>query len=229
VSCEVVEHPGTQQVLLISRSGIDFDDADFGFKEEDKTALKAKNEKLLKEFAEDYCGGQFGTVAEAISELDTPRVKETRPYKSYDGPLTLGDPSVDDRALSIEVERYLKTHKATIPPASNVVLSTEPHSNGALDVDGDAMEGVESTNAAFAGVKNARTYKVDDPDAPGGKRDVEFETLAKGYEYGRTAVHISESEANITKLETTKSFSILGFITEEKVRTLPAHSTWRTI
>lgn len=74
------------------------------------------------------------------------------------------------------------------------------------------MEGVE-----FAAVKQARTYKVGDQKAPGGKRDVEFESLAKGYEYGRTAVHISESEHNITKLETTKEFTILGFIEQKKV------------
>jgi ATP-dependent DNA helicase 2 subunit 2 len=75
------------------------------------------------------------------------------------------------------------------------------------------MEGVE-----FSAVRQARSYKVNDPDAPGGKRDVEFEDLAKGFEYGRTAVHISESEHNITKIETQKSFSIVGFIPCSKVR-----------
>lgn len=199
---------------------MDFDDADFGFKEEDKTAQKATNEQLLKSLAEDYCGGQIGTIAEAIAELDTPRIKETRPYKAYDGPLTLGDPGLDDRAMSINVERYFKTHKATVPPASNVVLSTEPGASGTQStktMDGDAMEGVESTGGAFAAVKNARAYKVNDPDAPGGKKDVDFADLAKGYEYGRTAVHISESDHNITKIETTKSFTIVGFIGQEKV------------
>lgn len=86
------------------------------------------------------------------------------------------------------------------------------------------MEGVE-----FSAVKQARSYKVNDPEAPGGKRDVEFESLAKGFEYGRTAVHISESEHNITKLETTKSFSIVGFIPRDKVsRTFPIHYTLRS-
>lgn len=79
------------------------------------------------------------------------------------------------------------------------------------------MEGVE-----FTGVKQARSYKVKDPDAPGGKRDVEFDALAKGYQYGRTAVPISESEHNITKLESQKSFTILGFIDSSKVSKLLA-------
>lgn len=189
--------------------GVDFDDAEVGVKEEDKSHHKAQNEILLRELA-DKCDGQFGTMEEAISYLDVPRLKATRPYKSYDGPLTLGDPEVHPDAMSISVERYFKTHKATIPPASRVVVKD---GNGG---DDDAMEGVEPSTE-FSAVKNARTYKVNDPKAPGGKRDVELESLAKGYQYGSTAVHISEAEFNITKIETTKSFSIVGFIQQDKV------------
>lgn len=200
-------------LTLLAIRGVDFDDAEFGFKEEDKSSQKKTNEGILKELVE-KSNGLYGTIAEAIAELDIPRLKPVRPYKSYDGELTLGNPDEHPDALSISVQRYFKTHKATIPPASRVVLQTE----------NDEMEDIEPT-AAFASVKNARTYKVNDPEAPGGKRDVEFESLAKGYEYGRTAVHISESEHNITKLETTKCFTILGFIQQEKVsRSTPPSS-----
>lgn len=191
--------------------GVDFDDVEFGFKEEDKSSQKKVNEGLLKELVE-KCDGLFGTMAEAITELEIPRLKPVRPYKTYDGELTLGNPEIHEDAMSISVERYFKTHKATIPPASRVVISDSSSSQAG----GDKMEGVEPS-AQFSAVKNARTYKINDPKAPGGKRDVEFESLAKGYEYGRTAVHISESEYNITKIETTKCFTILGFIHQEKV------------
>lgn len=127
-------------------------------------------------------------------------MKTVKPYKSYDGTLTLGDPETFPEAMSINIERYFKTHLARPPGASTVVDKPDT-------VDPDQMEDVQ-----FSAVKQARTYKVEDESAPGGKRDVEFEALAKGYEYGRTAVHISESEHNITKIETVKSFSILGFI-----------------
>ncbi|KAI0391507.1 Ku70/Ku80 N-terminal alpha/beta domain-containing protein [Xylariaceae sp. FL0594] len=197
--------------------GVDFDDAEFGFKEEDKSSIKAQNEAILRDLVE-KCDGLYGTMAEAISELETPRVKPAKPYKTYDGLLTLGDPEQHQDALAINVERYFKTHKATVPPASRVVLNTrtqdgQPNATGAGD--GDEMEGVEQT-PDFSAVKDARTYKVNDPEAPGGKRDVDRDELAKGYEYGRTAVHISESEFNITKIETTKSFSIVGFVSQEK-------------
>lgn len=206
---EKAKSSGIQLTVL----GVDFDDAEFGFKEEDKSSVKEQNEGVLRDLVE-KCDGLYGTIAEAIAELETPRVKSYRPYKTYQGLLTLGDPNVHQDAMSINVERYFKTHKAPVPPASRVVLKTGSDSaEGARG--GDEMEGVEPT-PGFSAVKDARTYKVNDPDAPGGKRDVDRDELAKGYEYGRTAVHISESDYNITKIETNQSFSIVGFIYQEK-------------
>ncbi|EFY93891.1 Ku70/Ku80 domain & Ku-core domain containing protein [Metarhizium acridum CQMa 102] len=187
--------------------GVDFDNPQYGFKEEDKPPTKAASEKTLKALTDQCKGGIFATMAEAIDELDTPRVKSVKPYKTYDGALTLGDPEKFPAAMNINVERYFKTHLARPLTASTVVVKSEQATQSTQTVEDDAMDGIE-----FSAVKQARTYKVNDPDAPGGKRDVEFESLAKGYEYGRTAVHISESEHNITKLETEKSFSIVGFI-----------------
>ncbi|QPH01427.1 hypothetical protein C2857_005627 [Epichloe festucae Fl1] len=191
--------------------GVDFDDAEYGFKEEDKPSIKAENEKILRALSEECKDGVFATIAEAIHEIDTPRVKSVKPYKTYDGALTLGNPKQFPAAMCINVERYFKTHVARPLAASTVVVKSEQATQSTQTLDDDPMDGVE-----FSAVKQARTYKVNDPDAPGGKRDVEFESLAKGYEYGRTAVHISESEYNITKLETEKSFSIVGFVARDK-------------
>jgi ATP-dependent DNA helicase 2 subunit 2 len=207
--------------VLTAFRGVDFDDTEFGFKEEKKSSIKEQNEGILRDLVQ-KCDGLYGTMAEAIAELETPRIKSVKPYKTYDGLLTLGDPKVHEDAMSINVERYFKTHKATVPPASRVVMKTEDDnepSGTAETADGDEMKGVEPT-PHFSAVKDARTYKVNDPDAPGGKRDVDRDELAKGYEYGRTAVHISESDYNITKIETIKSFSIVGFIYQEKVWSL---------
>ncbi|GJC86472.1 ATP-dependent DNA helicase II subunit 2 [Colletotrichum liriopes] len=215
-----INHDGIELIVL----GVDFDDAEYGFKEEDKPSIKKKNEGLLRDFVSKCDNGQFATIAEAIDELDTPRLKPVKPYKTYDGPLTLGlaDPppelKIPPTPVVINVERYFKTKQAKPPTASTVVVSAEGQgaaSQSTQTLEGGSMEGVESTSG-FAAVKSARTYKINDPDAPGGKRDVEFESLAKGYEYGRTAVAISESEWNVTKLETVKSFSIIGFIPCEK-------------
>ncbi|KAI1755429.1 Ku70/Ku80 N-terminal alpha/beta domain-containing protein [Xylaria castorea] len=210
---EKMKGSGIQLTVL----GVDFDDAEFGFKEEDKSSMKEQNEEILRDLVE-KCDGLYGTMAEAIVELETPRIKSVKPYKTYDGLLTLGDPNVHEDAMAFNVERYFKTHKAAVPPASRVVIRTDSSdgaSGAAETADGDEMQGVEPI-PSFSAVKDARTYKVNDPDIAGGKRDVDFAELAKGYEYGRTAVHISESEFNITKIETIKSFSIVGFIYQEK-------------
>ncbi|OBR14163.1 ATP-dependent DNA helicase II subunit 2 [Colletotrichum higginsianum IMI 349063] len=213
-----------QDGIELTVLGVDFDDAEYGFKEEDKPSIKKKNEGILQELVSKCDKGQFATIAEAIDELDTPRLKPTRPYKTYDGPLTLGlaDPPADLKIpptpVVINVERYFRTKQAKPPTASTVVVSAEGQgaaSQSTQALEGEPMEGVESVSG-FAAVRSARTYRVNDPDAPGGKRDVEFDSLAKGYEYGRTAVAISESEWNVTKLETVRTFSIIGFIPCEK-------------
>lgn len=166
---------------------------------------------MLRRLVDQCNNGTFGTIAEAIDELDIPVVRNPRPYKSYDGMLSLGDPEIFPAAIVVSVERYFKTHIAMPPPASTVIVKSGSAPGEAEAAEPEAMDGVE-----FAAVKQARTYKVSDPKAPGGKKDVEFESLAKGYEYGRTAVHISEAEHNITKLETSKEFAILGFMEQKK-------------
>ncbi|KAK6452147.1 hypothetical protein FP744_10008398 [Trichoderma asperellum] len=195
--------------------GVDFDAPDYGYKEEDKPSVKKQNEATLKELV-DGCGedARFASIVEAIDDMNEPRAKSVKPYKTYDGPLTLGDPKNAPAVVEIRVERYFKTHLARPVTASTVVVKEE-QAGPSQAADDEQMDGVELT-----AVKQTRTYKVNDPDAPGGKRDVEFESLAKGYEYGRTAVHISESDHNITKLQTQKSFKIIGFIPKEKYEPL---------
>lgn len=147
-------------------------------------------------------------MQQAVEELSIPRIKPVRPCKAYDGPLTLGDPSKHESAISIHVERYFKTKRAAPPSATTVVINPERSAFTQTQRDEDVeMGGTELSN-----VKHMRTYRVNDPDAPGGKLDVPFEELAKGYQYGRTVVPFSESDMSITKYETQKSFSIIGFI-----------------
>jgi ATP-dependent DNA helicase 2 subunit 2 len=171
-------------------------------------------------------------MADAIEGLSVPIVKEYRPYAQFKGQLALGDPSKYQTAMCIDVERYSKCTKASVPSASNFVIksgysggdSTAQSSHTLKAEDEDGVDLTSNTGDDLTAVKNAYTYKVNDPSAPGGKRDVERDELAKGYEYGRTAVHISESDENVTKLETVESFSIIGFIPTDKVRFV----TWQT-
>ncbi len=159
-------------------------------------------------------------MEQAINELGTPQPKMTRAVHSYRGFLTLGNPEEYDSALSIEVERYPRTSVARPPTASQFVVRADmapgeasAQSSATLQPD----EGDAPHQDGLAAVRNARTYQVMDADAPGGKRDVDMEDLAKGYEYGRTAVHISESDLNVTKIETHACLELIGFVPKEKV------------
>lgn len=182
--------------------------------------LQAQNEALLRDLASD-AEGMYGTLEQATSELDTPRVKVVRGIPSFKGELRLGNPEEYSSALRIQVERYYRTYIAKPPSASSFIMKTDAigdqegtqSSATAMADDHDEFKGESSLSL----VRSARTYQVSDDSAVGGKRDVERDDLAKGYEYGRTAVHISESDENITKLETSAALEIIGFIQENHV------------
>lgn len=166
----------------------------------------------------------YGNVSEAINMLSVPSVKAYRPYFPYKGKLTLGDPKkYPETTMSIDVERCFKTHVQK-PVSATSFASSTPTLNRASGIQSSqtALGNSEvadgpSTGGDLSVVRSARTYKVNDASIPGGKRTVEREELAKGYEYGRTAVHLSESDENVTKLETTEGFEIVGFVPIDKV------------
>lgn len=173
--------------------------------------------RRLTELCED---GILATASETITNLSVPDIKSTRPYTTYEGRLTLGDTEkYESTAMYIDVKRYFNTHIARPVGAKSFANKVPiPSTQSSNTLNGD----IEMTDAPANGddlsaVKNARTYKINDPGAVGGKRDVKYEELAKGYLYGRTAVHISESDENVTNFDTIRSFSIIGFIPSDKV------------
>ncbi|KAL9111929.1 MAG: hypothetical protein Q9227_003779 [Pyrenula ochraceoflavens] len=198
--------------------GVDFDDAEYGLKEEDKPQTKvsrgasAANEQILRSVVE-ACDGTFGTLAEAIDELGIPRLKTVKPIASYKDKLTFGDPENYDTAISIDVERYPKVMVLRAPTASSYVEVQSQDSLGSADtVRPDDNKPQEE--GQLANVRSNYIYEI--PDGDGQKKEVDRDQLAKGYEYGRTAVHIDETDENITKMETTSGLDIVGFISQDK-------------
>ena len=165
----------------------------------------------------------FGTASEAIANLAIPDIKSTRPYSSYEGRLALGDPEkYAGTAMYIDVKRYFCTKAAKPVSAKSFVTKTtlaSTQSSNTLNGDVDMTDAPANGND-LSTVKSSRTYSVNDPVAPGGKRNIQQEELARGYEYGRTTVHISDSDENVTTFDTFKSFTIIGFIPNDKVYSL---------
>lgn len=171
-------------------------------------------------------------MQQAIEELGTPRLKTTRPVPSYKGQITLGDPEQYDSALCIDVERYPRvmvrrplagSQYVQRADLSNGQVSTQSSATVLPDADGGDLGPTHPDGNGLAPVRSTRTYQVIDEEAPGGKRDVTRDDLAKGYEYGRTAVHISESDLNVTKIETQAGFEIIGFVPWSTVSAYALH------
>lgn len=140
---------------------------------------------------------------------------------SFKGFLQLGDATKYDTAFRIPVERYFRTYVAKPPSASSFVpqSDTDPGMEA-----GPAESQAQGEGEPLTAVRTSRTYQITDESAPGGKVEVERDDLAKGYEYGRTAVHISQTDENITKLETFAGLELIGFIQNDKVGSYPVES-----
>ncbi|KAF2503180.1 putative Ku family DNA helicase [Lophium mytilinum] len=208
-----IKEDGIQLVLI----GVDFDDADFGFKEEEKTHEKTEIEAYLKKLTDD-CGGVFATLAEAVEGIDTPETKKTRPVKSYQGTLTLGNPEKYDSAMTINVERYPRTSIARPVTAKTWFIKRDPAAEDGTQsthtVAEDAGDGLNEE--VLGGVKTQRVFQIQKEGETGSKIDVPQEELESGYAYGRTAVHIAETDKVILELDTLPSLDIIGFIPEDK-------------
>ncbi|OJJ79414.1 ATP-dependent DNA helicase 2 subunit KU80 [Aspergillus glaucus CBS 516.65] len=202
--------------------GVDFDDPEYGFKEEDKDPRKAENEALLRGLVED-CDGAYGTLEQAISEMEIPRVKQTRSMATFKGYLQLGDPENYKNAVKIPVERYYRTYVAKPPTASSFVPRSDtsdsqedPESAQSSATIGATQDTQSGESSDLTSVRFVRTYQITDKNAPGGKVEVERDEFAKGYEYGRTAVHIDETDQNITALEAPMGMELIGFVQSDK-------------
>ena len=199
---------------LIPPSGVDLDDPDYGFKEEDKSETKERNEKTLKRLA-DLCDGMVGTLVQATDELKIPNPKIPKSNPTYRGKLTLGNSEIYESAMEIDIERYPKIMPARTPTPKKVVIRSEEATDTVAALT-DLTNG-EQPNGDTSLVQNAKTYQVRDENAPGGKRDVERDDLAKGYEYGRETVYIDAADENATKLETVAGLDVMGFVPRDNV------------
>jgi ATP-dependent DNA helicase 2 subunit 2 len=180
---------------------------------------------MLRKLVED-CGGSFMSLTKALELQEVPTIRPIRAIASFKGALTLGDTDkYESASISIDVERYSKVMVARAISAKLITNKTQ---------DDDAMEVDEPESAAtvqhgegpqgeITTVGRSRSYHVDDPTAPGGKRDVDKEDLNRGYTYGRTAVDVSNDDADELKLQTTPGLQIVGFVDRPKVRFPPVN------
>ncbi|CAG8510008.1 7194_t:CDS:10 [Ambispora gerdemannii] len=175
--------------------GAGFDDPDTGFKEQDKSIIKAANEEFLRKFAED-CDGDFFTLSYFLNQLESPQVKSIRLVNLYKGKtLVMGDAeNYPDSSLSIPIEIYSRTTIARPKTASKWSVLSE----------------VSSIDPAI------KTHEKQADEA--NRVEVPAEDLEKAYTFGRTIVPLISYDQDLLHLTTTASMDILGFIRTEDFR-----------
>jgi ATP-dependent DNA helicase 2 subunit 2 len=162
-------------------------------------------------------GGSVVNIQDPISKLGTPNIKTVRPVCLYRGTLTLGYiDKLEHATMKIDVQQWPCVMQAK--PQQEKQFAGKPE----VYADGTAQSSVTMQESGplqdgLSVIKRTRAYQVDDEDAPGGKRDVDKEQLEKGFEYGRTAVHVNEDDMDSVKLETRSGLEVVGFALREKV------------
>ncbi|KAJ7785660.1 SPOC domain-like protein [Mycena metata] len=183
--------------------GIDFDDEEFPYIEEDKSHIKAENENFYRTFTDGLNNGVLGTCALALRETVRPDIKVTKSVL-MGTILRLGDTETrSEEALQIGIKtskctalnrpkswkKFAERQKTKTGPKGTqkkVVVDDEDEDEGAMDVDGDAPTQTQGTRkVTFAQLKMRTEYYVDRRDHPSddegedGDGDVKMEDADK--------------------------------------------------
>ncbi|RUS32622.1 hypothetical protein BC938DRAFT_474861 [Jimgerdemannia flammicorona] len=202
---EAIQNQLINNNIELAIVGIDFDDPDTGFKQEDKPDVKRENEEFFRSLITNV-NGTFITVPEAFSELFSFRTKSVKPTTVYQGDLTLGDPEAHpDTALAIPVHMFARTYelKSLTAKKYSVLAETSPENE-----------------RKTCEVTMSRTFKIKGMGEAGEgveEEEVEKEDLEKAYMYGKTIVPIRKVDEEVLKLKTNKELSILGFLNADAV------------
>lgn len=186
--------------------GIDFDDAEAEYEEEDKPEEKRVNETNLRGFVEQLEDGVFATYKEARDSLEIPKVKVVNPVRAFSGDLLLNDPEQQspERIMAIGIEAFPCTRRAIPMSAPSYAMIKQP----------------TQTVSSLQSVKWERQYYVDDEETPGGRKGLDKEDLENGYRYGSEIVYISKEEEETLLLKTSAGLLVIGFV---KKSTVPSY------
>ncbi|KAK0208010.1 SPOC domain-like protein [Desarmillaria ectypa] len=225
--------------IALTIVGIDFDDEEFPYMEEDKSNIKRANESFYKQFVNVVENGVLGTCAYALQDISRPDIKQTKSVL-MGTVLRLGD--VDTRpeeALEIAV----KTSKCT---AVSRPKRWKKFSVRKEEIDNDGVEPKAKKEhdgeeiVRYAQLKQSIEYFVDkrDKDEDGdvkmeeeeeeidegakkkdpteGMESVDKETLVRGFKYGTSYVPCPDGQ--FPRLHTERGIEISGFFPKKSFR-----------
>ncbi|KAI0063150.1 SPOC domain-like protein [Artomyces pyxidatus] len=203
--------------------GVDFDDAEYGFVEENKSHIKRENETFYTEFTEALEGSVLGTLAFALEEVTKPDVKHTRSTLMATV-LRLGDP--DNNPLEA-IEIIVKASKCTAlarPKGWKRFAKRAEAPEDAMAIDEEEVDADDVKMNVFSQLKMRTEYFIDPAEDEDGAKDtgkmsvdgeekelqkVEKEQLVKGFKYGSSYAPCPDGQ--FERLTTTKGIEIGGF------------------
>ncbi|KAG2370362.1 SPOC like C-terminal domain-containing protein [Suillus spraguei] len=206
--------------------GVDFDDDEFPFHEEDKSTIKFENEAFYHKLTSVLDNGLVGTCAFALQEIARPDMKQTK-SALMGTVLRLGD--VDVRPEEA-IEILVKASKCTVlaRPKSWKKFGRRKKTDEQMQVDED------EEMAVFAQLKMRSEYYIDRSTRDGEEQDkmdtgsddeedkdknlekVEKEQLIRGFKYGSTYAPCPDGQ--FPRLNTRKGIDICGFFHAKNFR-----------
>ncbi|KAG2160210.1 SPOC domain-like protein [Suillus bovinus] len=206
--------------------GIDFDDDEFPFHEEDKSTIKVENEAFYHKLTSALNNGLVGTCVFALQEITRPDMKETK-SALMGTVLRLGDVDVrPEEAIEILVKASKCT--ALARPKSWKKFGRREKNDDQMQIDKDEDKTV------FAQLKMRSEYYIDHSTQGGEEQDkmdtssddeedkdknlekVEKEQLIRGFKYGSTYAPCPDGQ--FPRLNTRKGIDICGFFHAKNFR-----------
>jgi ATP-dependent DNA helicase 2 subunit 2 len=199
--------------------GVDFDDDEFPFHEEEKSNIKVENEAFYHKLASALDDGLVGTCVFALQEITRPDMKQTK-SALMGTVLRLGDVDVrPEEAIEILVKASKCT--ALARPKSWKKFGRREKTDEQMQVD------EEEEMTMFAQLKMRSEYYIDRSTQDGEEQErmntgsddeedkdknlekVEKEQLIRGFKYGSTYAPCPDGQ--FRRLNTRKGIDICGF------------------
>ncbi|KAI8052788.1 SPOC like C-terminal domain-containing protein [Thamnidium elegans] len=145
------------------------------------------------------CDGDIADLEEAYAQTQIIYAKEVAARPSYRGFLYIGSPYANTNFLPISINTYLRTKVISLPSAKKVSSLSE-----------GPTKKVEQDTKFILDIENEGEQHMSEVE-------VEKHDIQKGYKFGKTILLISNEELGMSKLETKKEMSIIGFVPSKQV------------
>lgn len=201
--------------------GVDFDDDELPFYEENKSSIKKANEEFLTQFASSLRTGIIGTCALALRETTKPDIKQTK-STLMGTVLRLGDTDTrPEEAFEINVKNSKCTAIARAKSWKKFAMRPMDEEDGMDEADRQAIYAELKMRSEYHldpnigededGVK----MEVDEENKTKALEVVEKEQLIRGFKYGSTYAPCPDGQ--FPKLPTRKGIDICGFFKAKNV------------